>query len=188
MTMGKEPVRDKAHFYTSRAMWRTWLQQNHGGSGGIWLAIAKKHADGLHYDDAVEEALCYGWIDSTVRKLDEDYFQQWYSPRRAGSIWSRSNKQRVERLIAEGKMTTAGLAVVNRARDDGSWDALDQVEKLAVPDDLGRVLAENHQARKAYEELPPSQKKQYLYWINSAKRDDTRERRVRETIERLTQD
>lgn len=175
-----EPLR-----FPSRARWADWLDKNHDSSGGIWLAVARKHAMGLHYEDSVEEALAYGWIDSTARKLDDDAFQIWFAPRKPGSDWSSSNKERVARLTAEGKMKPAGQAVVDRAREDGSWKALDSVERLEVPDDLRRAFEYSRKARDAYEKLAPSHRKQYLYWINSAKRPETRERRVRETVRRL---
>jgi uncharacterized protein YdeI (YjbR/CyaY-like superfamily) len=171
----------------SQVEWRTWLKENHGDSGGIWVMIAKKHAPGLHYEEAVEEALCYGWIDSTVKRLDDDSFRQWYSPRKANSAWSRSNKERVAWLSKDGRMASAGLASVKVAKKNGSWELLDAVESLEIPADLQTAFAANQDAEKRYHELTPSHKKQYLYRINSAKRDDTRERRIRETISRLEQ-
>lgn len=173
--------------FSSRDGLRDWLWKNHGSSSGFWLVIAKKHADGLHYDEAVEEALCFGWIDSTTRKLDDDHFQIWYAPRKADSFWAISNKRRVERLIAAGRITPAGQAAIDRARANGSWEALDAIENLEVPDDLRAAFRENRNARAAYDKLAPSHKKQYLYWINSAKRAETRERRLRETVSRLAQ-
>lgn len=171
--------------FSSRGQWRAWLEKNHAKATGAWLAIARKNAGGLHYDEAVEEAVSYGWIDSTVNRLDDTHYLQWYSPRKAGSDWSRSNKARVERLMAEGRMKPAGLAAVEHAGKDGSWEALDAVERLEVPRDLEQALGASKQARAAYEKLPPSHRKQYLYWINSAKRPATREKRIRETISRL---
>ncbi|RJQ48054.1 MAG: hypothetical protein C4534_00255 [Gaiellales bacterium] len=176
---------DDPRRFGSRSRWREWLRRNHAASSGAWLVIAKKHAAGLHYEEAVEEALCFGWIDSTVRRLDGDHYRQWYSPRKADSAWSNSNRKRVERLTAEGRMARAGLESVRVARENGSWNALETVEKLQAPADLVRALAATQVAGKAYEALPPSHRKQYLFWINSAKRPGTRERRIRETVERL---
>lgn len=185
MTAGVDPAPVEPLRFASRARWRSWLKANHGRSTGIWLVVAKKHAEGLHYEDAVEEALCFGWIDSTVRRMDADYYRQWYSPRKTGSNWSRLNKERVENLIREGRMEQAGKAAIDAAKKDGSWNALDTVEKLELPHDLGKALDRNAKARAAYDRLPPSHKKQYLYWVNSAARDETRERRIAEVVARL---
>lgn len=175
---------DALHF-RDRGQWRRWLEKNHSRSTGIWLAVSKKQAAGLHYEEAVEEALCYGWIDSTVRRLDADSYRQWYSPRKPRSNWSKSNKLRVERLTDLGLMTAAGTAAVREAKWNGSWHQLDAVENLEEPPVLRDALAASETARMNYDRLAPSHRKQYLYWINSAKREDTRERRIRETVRRL---
>jgi len=163
-----------------RAEWRRWLQENHASSAGVWLLIAKKGsgAAGLSHNDAVEEALCFGWIDSRVRRLDEWHFHQWYCPRRLGSIWSAPNKARVARLIEAGLMAPAGLAKIEAALADGSWEILDQVEALEVPDDLAAALAANPKAASGFAAMAPSERKQYLYWVLSAKRPDTRAKRI----------
>ena len=128
-----------------RAEWRAWLERNHSTSPGVWLAVGKKGntRTTLTYDDAVEEALCFGWIDSVVNRLDADRFKQLLTPRKRGSAWARTNKERVERLVAQGLMTDAGLAAVEAAKADGSWHALDDVENLVVPGDLLAALAAN---------------------------------------------
>lgn len=169
----------------SRAAWRRWLKENHDSSGGVWLVIAKKSAGGpgLAYDEAVEEALCFGWIDSRVRRLDEEHFRQWYCPRRPGSIWSLPNKQRVARLVETGLMTPAGMARIEAAQADGSWEVLDQVEALEIPDDLAAALAAAPGAAAGLGAMAPSQQKQYLYWILSAKRAATRAARVAAVVE-----
>ncbi len=127
----------------SRAEWRAWLAENHAASTGVWLVYPKK-ASGLpgpSYEEAVEEALCFGWIDSRVRPLDGRRRLQWFSPRRPGSIWSAPNKARVARLLAAGRMAPAGLAKVEAAKADGSWEILDKVETLELPEDLAAALA-----------------------------------------------
>ncbi len=167
-----------------RAAWRDWLLANHGVSSGIWLAVGKKghSVTSLTYEEAVEEALCFGWIDSTVNRLDEHRFKQLFTPRKPGSTWSRSNKSRVERLIEAGRMTPAGLASIDRAKVDGSWSFLDEVEELVVPPDLAAALAKAPGARDAFHVLPDSARKQLLYWIASAKRPETRGKRIAEAV------
>ncbi|MBN2112885.1 MAG: YdeI/OmpD-associated family protein [Acidimicrobiia bacterium] len=169
----------------SRAEWRRWLEENHGSSAGVWLLIAKKGsgAAGLSYEDALEEALCFGWIDSRVRRLDERHFHQWYCPRHPGSIWSAPNKARLARLIEAGLMAPPGLAKIEAARADGSWEILDKVEALEVPDDLAAALAANPTAASGFAAMAPSERKQYLYWVLSAKRPDTRAKRIAALLE-----
>ena len=167
-----------------RAQWREWLDSNHATSGGIWLAVGKKGnpVTELDYEGAVLESLCFGWIDSTAKSLDEDRFMELFGPRKRGSVWSRSNKQRVERLVAEGLMTPAGLAVIAAAKADGSWTILDEVEDLVVPDDLAAALEAEAGAADGFAALSDGRRKLALYWIASAKRPQTRERRVAATV------
>jgi len=167
-----------------RAEWRAWLAEHHRDSDGLWLAIGKKGGTRttLTYDEAVEEALCFGWIDSTVRRIDDDRFKQLLTPRRAGSVWSAPNKERVRRLEAAGLMTDAGRAVIERAKADGSWDLLTDVEALVMPDDLTAALAAEPGARAGWDAYADSSKKLALYWIVSAKRAQTREDRIRATV------
>lgn len=168
----------------SRAEFREWLQANAGSSAGIWLAVGKKgnRVTTLFYDDAVEEALCFGWIDSTVRRRDEDRYWQLYTPRKSGSIWARSNKARVKRLAELGLMTPAGLAVIERAKADGSWTLLDDAEAMIVPDDLSAALASTPHAAGGFAALPDSTRKQLIYRVTSAKRPATRANRIAETV------
>lgn len=169
----------------SRAEFREWLERNADSSAGIWLAVGKKgnSVTTLFYDDAVEEALCFGWIDSTVRRFDAERYWQLYTPRRPGSIWARTNKARVERLAAEGLMTPAGLAAVERARADGSWMLLDDAEAMIVPEDLRDALAGTSRAADGFAGLPDSTRKQLIYWITSAKRPATRAGRIARTVD-----
>lgn len=163
---------------TSRAQLREWLAAHHDSSPGIWL-ITNKRASGLpapSYDDIVEEALCFGWIDSTVRTVDRDRAEQLLTPRKPTSTWSASNKQRVERLMPAGLIEPAGLAAIEVAKLNGSWTLLDSVERLEVPRDLAEALAASPPARERFEAFPPSARKGILWWVASAKRPQTRAR------------
>ena len=163
-----------------RAEWRAWLAENHAASTGVWLVYPKKSSGlpGPSYEEAVEEALCFGWIDSRVRPLDERRRLQWFSPRRPGSIWSAPNKARVARLLAAGRMAPAGLAKIEAAKADGSWAILDKVDALEMPEDLAAALAASPAAEAEFAALTPSLQKQCLYWVLSAKREQTRAGRV----------
>jgi len=177
-------LRDDAEHVSiaSLADWRRWLRAHHTQTTGIWLVYAKKdHHEHVAYVDTVEEALCFGWIDSTSGVVDENYSKLWFAPRKRGSGWARTNKERVERLIASGRMTPAGLAVIEAAQADGSWTALDAVENMEEPDDLVRALAASPHARTHWDGFPPGVRKQILQWIATAKRPDTRARRIDET-------
>ncbi len=164
----------------SRAEWRAWLAANHARSTGTWVVYPKvrSQAVGPSYDDLVEEALCFGWIDGRLRPVNDDVTSLWCSPRRPGSVWAASNRARVERLTASGLMTRPGIAAVDRARTDGSWDALKPVEALEVPPDLAAALDRHLGARERYEGFPVSQRRQLLFWVYSATRPATRARRV----------
>ncbi|MCB0153188.1 MAG: YdeI/OmpD-associated family protein [Anaerolineae bacterium] len=173
----------------SRAEWRAWLEKNHSQPAGIWLVTFKKHCGEKYvsYDDIVEEALCFGWVDSLPRKLDADRSMLWLAPRKAGSNWSKLNKERVERMLAAGLMTPAGLAKIEGAKADGSWQALDAVEALEIPPDLADALAAYDAAGANFEAFPRSAKRGILEWISNAKRPETRAKRIAETA-RLAQD
>ena len=171
------------------AAWRAWLQSNHTRPDGIWL-ITYRRATGkatFTYEQAVEEALCYGWIDGHTKTLDEERGMQWFAPRRAGSVWARSNKERVARLIADGRMTPAGQARIDAAQADGTWALWDHVDSLAVPDDLAAALATYPAARAHFDAFPRSARHAILGWIATAKRPETRAKRIAETA-RLAQD
>jgi uncharacterized protein YdeI (YjbR/CyaY-like superfamily) len=138
---------------------------------------------GLTYDEAVEEALCFGWIDGRAGKLDDRRTMIWFSPRKRGSGWARTNKVRVERLLAQGLMAAPGLALIEEAKRDGSWTRLDAVEDLAVPDDLAAAFAGQPGSRERWDGLPRSVRRAALEWIVQAKRPETRARRVTETAQ-----
>jgi uncharacterized protein YdeI (YjbR/CyaY-like superfamily) len=169
-------------YVPDRAAWRRWLAKEHGRSPGIWLVFDKKssRSDRLAYGDAVEEALCFGWIDSVVRRLDDARYVQLFTPRKAKSTWSRSNKIRVERLLAEGLMAAAGLASIELAKANGSWESLDAVEAFVMPEDLATALAAVPGAAEKFAAFAPSARKAYLHWISQAVRPETRAKRIEE--------
>lgn len=166
-----------------RATWRKWLVQNHDRSKGVWL-VRYKTATGkprVEYNDAVEEALCFGWIDGQAKTLDTTRSMVWFAPRKPRSVWAKSNKERVERLVAAGLMHPAGLVKVEQAKADGSWSLLDAAENLEIPADLAEALAANPPAAAHFATFPPSVRKMIIGWILLAKRPETRAARVAET-------
>ena len=166
-----------------RGEWRAWLAANHERGEGVWLVTFKKHTGERYvsYEEIVEEALCFGWIDSQGRKLDGDRTMLWMSPRKAGSGWSRPNKERIERLTAAGLMTAAGLEKIEAAKADGSWTALDAIENLEIPPDLEEAFWKYESAAQNFEAFPRSVKRAILEWIGNAKRPETRAKRLAET-------
>jgi uncharacterized protein YdeI (YjbR/CyaY-like superfamily) len=168
----------------TRAAWRRWLERNHARSPGVWLVSYKK-ATGkpfVPWSEAVDEALCFGWIDSLRRPLDAERFQQLFTPRKPRSGWSAINKRKVAALVRAGLMTPAGLAKVEAAQRDGSWTRNDAVEALEVPEDLAVALARNPAAARNFGTLPPSARRGLLGWIHEAKKPETRARRVADTV------
>jgi uncharacterized protein YdeI (YjbR/CyaY-like superfamily) len=172
------------YYPPSRVEWRKWLEENHATSPGIWLIYFKKgiNKPTLSYDDAVEEALSFGWIDSTVNKLDGERYLQLFTPRKPTSTWSRLNKQRVKKLIKNGSMTVAGLEKIEAAKKNGSWTILDDVEDLIVPPGLEEAFKKNKKARDNYNAFTDSVKKQVLWFVISAKRPETRQNRIDKVI------
>jgi uncharacterized protein YdeI (YjbR/CyaY-like superfamily) len=170
----------------TRAAWRRWLAKHHADSPPVWLIYDKQETGKcrLRYAEAVEEALCFGWIDSLVKTIDESRYMQFFSPRKARSAWSMLNKARVARLIDLGLMTAAGLVKVEAARKDGSWTRQDATEALEIPPDLAKALRANPAARKNFQAFPPSTRKGFLFWLGDAKLPATRARRVREIVAR----
>jgi uncharacterized protein YdeI (YjbR/CyaY-like superfamily) len=167
----------------SRAEWRSWLDAHPDERGGVWLVLHKGDDLPLTYEEAIEEALAFGWIDSKPGKLDDRRYRLWFAPRKAGSAWSRANKERVARMLERGEMSARGLAVLDAARADGSWAALDKVQALVVPDDLAAALDAQPPARANFEAFPPSSKRIILEWIMQAKTPQTRQKRIDETAE-----
>ena len=168
-----------------RSSWRAWLEANHATSGGAWLVARRPRSGtpGLDYEAAVEEALCFGWIDGTGGRLDDERSKQYFAPRKPRSGWAATNKARVERLIAEGRMAPAGLEAIERAKANGSWALLDSVERLEVPADLAAALEARSPAPTNFSAWPPSVRKQALASLVLARRPDTRAERVRKIAE-----
>jgi uncharacterized protein YdeI (YjbR/CyaY-like superfamily) len=164
----------------SRATWRTWLQKHHASSSGVWLVFAKKHSGiaTLSYDDAVEEALCFGWIDSLMKPVDDRFYMQLFTPRKPKSLWSHSNKARVKHLRAKGLMKPAGEAAIARAKKCGAWTALSAPESRRMTADLRKALDADPIAQENWPAFTDSQRKQFLYWLHSAKRPETRASRI----------
>jgi uncharacterized protein YdeI (YjbR/CyaY-like superfamily) len=169
----------------SRKAWREWLKKHHATSPGIWLIYAKKHTGipSLSYNDAVEEALCYGWIDSLLHPIDGDLYKQVFTPRKPKSAWSAANKARVERLTAAGLMTAAGMALVALAKQTGTWSALDGAASLTMPPELQKAIDADAAARKHWPAYTPGMRKGFLYMVASAKRPETRAARIAEVVD-----
>ncbi len=176
----------------TRKEWRAWLQRHHADSTGCWAVTVRKSdlAPGEVYvspQDLNEENLCFGWIDSKPARVDDRHTGLLCTPRKPGSGWSLVNKTRLERLLADGQVAPAGLAAIERAKADGSWDKLTTVDALEVPDDLAAALAGVGEARANFDAFPPSARRGILEWIGQAKTDATRSKRVIETAELAAQ-
>ncbi|MEM9905094.1 MAG: YdeI/OmpD-associated family protein [Cyanobacteria bacterium P01_D01_bin.44] len=168
---------------TSRQQWRDWLTENHVRTESIWLVTHKKAAGARHlpYNDIVEEALCFGWVDSLPRTLDAERTMLLLSPRKPKSAWSKLNKDRVAKMLAAGLMHPAGLKKIEQAKQNGAWSFLDDVEALIVPGDLQATLDSYPHAAEHFENFPRSTKRGILEWIKMAKREATRAKRIAET-------
>jgi uncharacterized protein YdeI (YjbR/CyaY-like superfamily) len=169
----------------SQADWEAWLEENHGASDGVWLKIAKKSTGipTVTHREALEEALCFGWIDGQRRPLDDEYFLQRFTPRRTRSRWSQVNRDSAERLIAAGRMRPAGLAAITAAKTDGRWEAAYEPQSRAtVPDDLQRALDANPAAKEFFETLKGQNRYAILYRVNDAKRPETRAKRIADYV------
>ena len=174
---------DAPHVHADdRATWRAWLEANHATATGAWLVTWRTRSgrQGLDYEAAIEEALCVGWVDSTGGRVDDERGKLYFAARKPRSVWAATNKARVERLIAEGRMLPAGLAAIERATANGSWGILDSVERLEVPDDLAAALDAQPPAAANFAAFPPSARKMLLGWLVTARRPETRARRIEE--------
>ncbi len=174
--------------FKDRGAWRAWLEKHHDKEKGLWLLYYKKGTGktSITYREALDEALCFGWIDSVVQKCDEEKYMQKYTPRNPRSLWSTANKGHVARLIREGRMTEHGLAKIEAAQRNGSWTRLDAIDRDRVPpQDLLDALARDPEADACFVKMPPSSKKLYAFWVDSAKRPETRARRIAETLGRV---
>ena len=175
------PLKDLPQFQPkSRKAWRAWLQKHHASSTGIWLVYAKKHTGipTLTYEESVEEALCFGWIDSLRHPVDDKLWRMVFTPRKPKSAWSGPNRVRVAAMIKAGLMTEAGMKMVTLAKKTGTWEALQHVEQLQTPADLQKAIDANPKAKKHWPAYAPGLKKIFFYRLNSAKRAETRTRRI----------
>ena len=173
-------------FAADRAAWREWLDWHHAARTQVWLLLHKKHVEepSVSYQEAVEEALCWGWIDGLTKRWDERSYAVRFTPRKPTSVWSESNVERVTRMIAEGRMTPAGQALVDEAKRRGTWDEAASGRLEVTPPDLEAALAGVPAARERWTTWAPSHRRQYIYWVLDAKRPETRARRVAETVRR----
>lgn len=172
------------HYFKTAKEWRKWLLKHHDNSTGVYLIFYKVNSQkpSMRWEEAVREALCFGWIDSTVKRIDDECRRQLFTPRKPKSVWSKLNKTHIEELQQKKLMHESGLRKIEVAKKDGSWTALDAVENLIIPDDLQQAFISNELAYTNYQAFSKSYKKGYLYWLNSAKRAATREKRINEII------
>jgi uncharacterized protein YdeI (YjbR/CyaY-like superfamily) len=178
-------LEEKEHLYFKNAQeWRAWLHDNHSASLGVYLIFYRVSSpfESMRWEEAVQVAICYGWIDSTVKRLDDERRRQLFVPRKAKSVWSKLNKTYVEKLISDNLMHESGLKKIEIAKQNGSWEILDKVENLEIPDDLEAAFLLNAIAFTNYNNFSPSYRKNYLYWLNQAKRTETRMARITEII------
>ena len=179
--------KENPRYFTSLEEWREWLRENHTTQERLWIIIQKKASKkpGIRYEEAVLEAVAHGWIDGQMKRLNDDEFMQRFTPRRSGSNWSKSNRERAERLMAENRMTPAGMKAVEDAKKDGRWEkAFENQTRTQVPYDLLAALRKNKIALDNFEGFPPYARFMYIHWINEAKRQDTRERRIYTVVDR----
>ncbi len=175
----------KTFYAKSQKEWRKWLEKNHETEKSVWLIIYKKESGVLsvYYPEAVDEALCFGWIDSKPNKRNAESYYQFFAQRNPKSNWSGVNKAKVDKLLAAGLITAAGQKMIDLAKQKGTWDALEEVDKMTVPADMQRIFDKNKKAWQNWEKFPPSTRRGILEWIQSAKRPETRNKRINETIE-----
>jgi uncharacterized protein YdeI (YjbR/CyaY-like superfamily) len=172
------------YYPKNRKAWRDWLQKNHAVKQNIWLIIYRKGTGkpSVTYDEIVEEALCFGWIDSKPNKRDDESYFRFISPRKPKSVWSALNKKRIEKLLKENLITNAGWQKIKVAKKDGSWTVLDKIEALEMPAPLKKAFVKNKTGLKNFENFPPGTKKQIYQWIGSAKTETTQQKRITETV------
>lgn len=172
------------HYFKNAEEWREWLHENHQTSTGVCLIFYKVSSEfeSMRWEEAVQVALCYGWIDSTVKKIDDDRRKQVFSPRKDKSVWSKLNKTYIQNLLKENLIHESGLAKIEIAKKNGSWNSLDMVEELVIPKDLELAFKQNIIAFENYKNFSPSYRKSYLYWLNQAKREATRKERITQII------
>lgn len=171
-------------YFKDDTEWRTWLAENYNTSDGVYLILFKLETKkpSMRWEEAVKVALCYGWIDSTVKSLGDGKRKQYFCPRKKKSVWSALNKRYIKELVADGLMHESGMTKINTAKEDGSWTALDDVENLVIPQDLQQAFDQNKTAFINYQNFAKSYRKSYLYWLNQAKREETRLKRIQEIV------
>ena len=175
----------KQLYVADRERWRKWLSKNHATEAGIWLVFYKKETSKptIAYEAAVEESLCFGWIDSIIKKIDAEKYARKFTPRSHKSRWSQLNKKRADKMIKQGRMTKVGLAKIKMAKKSGLWDKDPRPRiSLDIPPEFAKALARNKKAKECFEKLAPSYRKFYIGWIAVAKRPETKKRRIEESI------
>lgn len=180
---------EELHYFKNDREWRAWLHENHDKSKGVQLVFYRvgSENESMRWEEAVQVAICYGWIDSTVRRIDEDKRKQFFCPRKDKSVWSKVNKNYIEQLTKKGLMHESGLQKIETAKKNGSWESLDHVENHVLPTDLEKAFKENKKAYENYQNFSPSYRKSYLYWLNQAKREETRATRIETIIDLCAQ-
>jgi len=174
-------------YIKDRIEWRKWLEKNYDSVKEIWLIYYKKHSGKprIPYDDAVEEALCFGWIDSLVKTIDDEKYMQKYTPRKKSSIWSEHNVNRCKKMIKEGKMTEAGMQLIDEAKKNGKWEKAYSTKKMFdLPEEMANALNKNKSARENFNNFAPSYRNNYIHWVLSAKREETKNKRIKEVVKR----
>lgn len=174
-------------YFKTMLEWHLWLEENHKKTEGVWFVFYKKNSGkpSVSYNDAVEEALCFGWIDGKIKRVNEDYYIQWFTPRRKGSRWSKLNTSRVARLIKENRMKPAGLAAFEKTKDKP--ELIYEIKKdeiPSIPADLNEALKKNKIAYDNFLKSPPSSRRLYIFWLNDAKRPETRASRIEKIVDR----
>lgn len=178
---------DERIFFKDKNAWRRWLEKNHDKATEIWILTYKRHTrvECMSYEEALEEAICHGWIDSRLRRIDDERHAWRFAPRKTNSIWSLSNRRRAERLIEEGRMTAQGMAKVEAAKRNGMWDkAYAPGKPPRIPRDLKDALVQDELAWRNFQALARSYRHTYIHWVTSAKREETRRRRIEEVVKR----
>lgn len=175
----------KTFYPATRQEWRMWLEENHDQEKSVWVIFYKNKSNTptIRWSDAVDEALCFGWIDSIAKPLDKEKFMRFFSRRKVNSVWSGINKEKVRKLVEDGSMTQKGLESIEIAKENGSWTILDDIEALIIPVDLEEEFQKYQHAKSYFLSLSKSVKKSILQWLVQAKRPETRQKRIVEITE-----
>ena len=179
-----------AVYFKDRKEWRSWLEQHHNNSDHIWLVHYKKKSNkkGITIEEAVEEAICFGWIDGKLQRIDDEKHQLRYSPRKNRSVWSKINRERAEKMIESGRMTQAGLIKIEAAKQSGAWDsAYTNRTKEKMPSDLREALTQDARAWNNFQKFANSYRNMYIGWINDSKTEETRRKRIQKVVEQSIQ-